>query len=220
MKVVVIAAHPDDELLGAGGTVARHTYDGDEVMSLVVSEGATSRYEAGLERRLEADGRAAASVLGVRDIRFLGFPDQRLDSLPILEIIQPIERFLREVRPEMVYTHHWGDTNRDHRVVSEAVMVACRPIGDGFPRELLCFETPSSTEWSSTDPSLQFIPNCFIDISATIDQKLEAVACYSTELRPAPHPRSLPALRARAQYWGQIVTRPYAEPFVLVREVR
>lgn len=219
MRVLVIAAHPDDELLGLGATVARHADAGDEVTSLVVSDGATSRYEEGADRTLQDAGRAAARILGVRELRFLGLPDQRLDTLPILEVIQRVERVVGEISPHMVYTHHWGDVNRDHRVVSEAVMVACRPIGPDHPKRLLCFETPSSSEWSSTDPSLTFIPNYFVDVTATIDRKLEAMACYATEVRPAPHPRSLEALRSRAQYWGQIVTRPFAEAFVLVREV-
>jgi LmbE family N-acetylglucosaminyl deacetylase len=219
MRVLVIAAHPDDELLGLGATVARHADAGDEVTSLVVSDGATSRYEEGADRTLQEAGRAAARILGVRELRFLGLPDQRLDTLPILEVIQRVERVVDEITPHVVYTHHWGDVNRDHRVVSEAVMVACRPIGPEHPKRLLCFETPSSSEWSSTDPSLTFIPNYFVDVTATIDRKLEAMACYATEVRPAPHPRSLEALRSRAQYWGQIVTRPFAEAFVLVREV-
>ena len=219
MRVLVIAAHPDDELLGLGATVARHADAGDEVTSLVVSDGATSRYEEGADRTLQDAGRAAARILGVRELRFLGLPDQRLDTLPILEVIQRVERVVGEIGPHIVYTHHWGDVNRDHRVVSEAVMVACRPIGPDHPKRLLCFETPSSSEWSSTDTSLTFIPNYFVDVTATIDRKLEAMACYATEIRPAPHPRSLEALRSRAQYWGQIVTRPFAEAFVLVREV-
>jgi LmbE family N-acetylglucosaminyl deacetylase len=220
MKILVIAAHPDDELLGLGGTLARHVADGDEVTAVIVSEGASARYATGAEDLLRSSGRAAAAVLGLRDLRFLGLPDQRLDAGPIIDVIQPIERVVDDVRPDVVYTHHWGDINRDHRIVNEAVLVACRPVGADYPRSLLFFETPSSTEWSSTDPSCQFTPNVFVDIGATIEKKLEAMACYTSELRPAPHPRSLEALRSRAEYWGQIVGRAYAEAFVLAREVR
>jgi LmbE family N-acetylglucosaminyl deacetylase len=218
MKVLVIAAHPDDELLGLGGTVARHASLGHEVHALVVADGATSRYEPGTEQELVEHGRRAAAILGTQ-IRFLGMPDQRLDASPIGEVIRPIERAVMALRPDVVYTHHWGDLNRDHRVVSEAVMVACRPVGDDYPRRLFCFETPSSTEWSSTDPAQQFVPNHFVDISAHIQQKLDAMSEYRTEVRPHPHPRALESLRARAAYWGQIIGRPYAEAFVLVREV-
>ncbi|HKA91340.1 MAG TPA: PIG-L deacetylase family protein [Haliangiales bacterium] len=218
-RVLVVAAHPDDELLGLGATVARHVEAGDEVTAVIVSEGATSRYAEGADRALRDAAGAAAAVLGVRDLRFLGMEDQRLDAVPLLDVVRPIEKIRAEIRPDVVYAHHWGDLNRDHRVVSEAAMVACRPVGDAYPRRVLCFETPSSTEWSSPDLSLQFVPTVFVDATATIEKKLRAMACYATEVRPAPHPRSLESLRARAQYWGQIVGRNYAEAFVLVRDV-
>lgn len=218
-RILVIAAHPDDELLGLGGTLARHAAAGDEVTCVVVSEGASARYASGADEDLRSSGHAAATRLGTHSLRFLGMRDQRLDAQPILDVIQPIEKIVTEVRPHIVYTHHWGDLNRDHRVVSEAVMVACRPVGPDYPAQLLCFETPSSSEWSSTDLALQFVPNHFVDISATIETKLEAMACYTTELRPAPHPRALESLRTRAAYWGQIVGKRYAEAFVLVRAV-
>jgi LmbE family N-acetylglucosaminyl deacetylase len=218
-RILVIAAHPDDELLGLGGTVARHAAAGDDVCTLIVSEGASSRYGFGAVEDLRTAARAAAAVLGTRDLRFLGMKDQYLDELPIIEVTRPIELLVRELRPDIVYTHHWGDLNRDHRVVSEAVMVACRPVGDDYPHRLLCFETPSSSEWSSTDLSLAFVPNYFVDISATVDKKLQSMSCYPSELRPHPHPRALDSLRTRAAYWGQIVGKAYAEPFVLVREV-
>lgn len=219
MKVMAIAAHPDDELLGLGATLARHAEAGDEVHAVVLSEGATARYDDGAKSLLQEAGRRAAVVLGLRSIQFLGMPDQKLDTLPLLEIIQAIERVLDGLGPDVVYTHHWGDVNRDHRVVCEAVMVAARPIGANFPRRVYCFETPSSTEWSAPDPAGAFVPNHFVDVTPTIEKKLAAMACYETELRAPPHPRSLEALRARAAYWGQIVTRPYAEAFVLARSV-
>jgi LmbE family N-acetylglucosaminyl deacetylase len=220
MNILVLAAHPDDELLGLGGTVARHVRDGDKVTAVIVSEGATSRYTAGTEDGLRADGEAAAAILGVKDLRFLGLRDQYLDDLPITDVIRPIEKIVAELRPDVVYAHHWGDLNRDHRVVSEAAMVACRPVGDAYPPTFLTFETPSSSEWSAPDVAMQFIPNHFVDITATIDDKLRAMACYKSEVRPHPHPRALESLRARAAYWGQIVGRPYAEAFVVVRTVR
>lgn len=220
MRVLAIAAHPDDELLGLGGTLARHSDDGDEVVCVVASEGATTRYGADAVSELQTFGQKAARILGAKDLRFLGLPDQKLDAEPILSIIQAIESVVEEVRPDVVYSHHWGDVNRDHRVISEAVMVACRPIGEHFPRSVYLFETPSSTEWSWPDPNSAFVPCHFVDVSATIDRKLEAMACYMSEVRSPPHPRSLEALRSRAAYWGQVITRPYAEPFVVARQVR
>ncbi len=219
-NVLVIAAHPDDELLGVAGTIARHVADGDTVTCVVCSEGATTRYEASAVTELQACGRRAAAVLGAREVRFLGMRDQHLDALPILTVIQAIEAVVQEVAPTIVYSHHWGDVNRDHKVVNEAVMVACRPVGDAYPRSVLLFETPSSTEWSWPDPATAFVPQHFVDISTTIERKLEAMACYTTELRPAPHPRSLDALRSRAAYWGQIIGRAHAEAFVVARQVR
>ena len=217
MNVLVLAAHPDDELLGLGATLARHSAAGDLVTAVVVAEGVSVRYEAGTD--LTECGRRSALVLGMKEIRFLGLRDQHLDAGPILDVIQPIERVVQEIRPEIVYTHHWGDLNRDHRIVSEAVMVACRPVGHDYPREVLMFETPSASEWSWPDPSMQFTPNHFVDVTETIEKKLAAMACYETEVRPPPHPRSLEALRARAQFWGQIVSATYAEAFVVARRV-
>lgn len=219
MKVMVIAAHPDDELLGVGATLARHVEAGDEVHAVVVSEGASSRYEAGAENALQTAGKKAAKLLGFASIQFLGLPDQRLDTVPLIELTQRIEKTLDAVLPRVLYTHHWGDLNRDHRVVCEAVSVAARPIGETFPRQVYCFETPSSTEWSLPEPASAFVPNHFVDVTATLEKKLAAMACYETEVRPAPHPRSLEALRARAHYWGQIITRPYAEAFAVLRTV-
>jgi len=220
MKVLVIAAHPDDELLGVGATVARHVKDGDSAAVLIVSEGASSRYAEGQDSVLRRSAEEAGKVLGIGSIEFLGLPDQKLDAMPILEVVQPVEEAVAHHRPDVVYTHHWGDLNRDHRVVSEAVLVACRPVSPHAPRQLLYFETPSSTEWGLADPGATFAPTLFVDVTATIDAKLEAMACYQTELRPEPHPRSLSALRARAAYWGQFAHTAYAEPFVVARVIR
>ena len=218
-RVLIVAAHPDDEILGVGGTVARHAAAGDEVHSVVVSEGASSRYPSGADEELRAAARAAAKILGAGEPRFLGLADQKLDALPLLDVIRPVEAVVRELAPEVVYTHHWGDLNRDHRVVCEAVMVACRPVGSTVPRRVLCFETPSSSEWSPPDPALQFTPTVFVDIAATVEMKLAAMACYASEVRQHPHPRALESLRARAATWGQHAGLVYAEPFVLCREV-
>jgi LmbE family N-acetylglucosaminyl deacetylase len=219
MRVLVFAAHPDDEVLGLGGTVARHSAAGDEVTAVIAAEGTAGDPAEGLARRLEENGRAAAQVLGVRDLRFLRFPDQQLDTVPLLELTRRVETVVREIAPEVVYTHHWGDLNRDHRLVSEAVQVACRPVGSSYPRRLYCFETPSSSEWGTPDPASRFVPTRFVDVTGTVEAKLRAMACYETAIRAHPHPRSLEALRARAATWGSVVGRPYAEPFVLVREV-
>jgi len=219
-RVLVVSAHPDDEVLGVGGTVARHVAEGDSVTVVIVADGATSRYEAGSESGLEAQAAAARQALGVEDLRFLRFPDQRLDREALLEVTQRLESVFNDVRPEVVYVHHWGDLNRDHRIVFEATMVAARPVGAAAPEDVYAYETPSSSEWAAPEPSATFVPTHFVDITATLEAKLRAMAAYATELREPPHPRSLESLRTRSAYWGQLVGLSHAEPFQVVRQIR
>ena len=211
-NVLVIAAHPDDELLGCGGTVALHVKAGDAVTAVIACEGESLRYgpggvgQAGHMRR-------AADVLGVRDLRPLGLPDQRLDTLTLTDLIAPLERIVREVRPRIVYCQHGGDINRDHEILFQAVLVATRPT-EGSIEAVYAFDTASSTEWAFPR---RFVPDTWVDISTTLEQKLEAMACYESELRPYPHPRSLEALRHRARAWGNQQCLDAAEVFMTVR---
>lgn len=221
MTTLVVAAHPDDELLGAGGTIALRARNGDPVHVVVMSEGASSRYEGEARRSLEEAGGRAAGVLGVASIRFEGLPDQRLDTLPAIELTQLIESIVERFEPDSVLTHHAADVNLDHQVLARAVWTACRPYRFPHVTQILAFETPSSTEWrqpsGGTPP---FEPNLFVDIGETIDAKIAAMECYESELRPYPHPRSARALRERAAYWGSVIGRETAEPFVVLRETR
>lgn len=217
--VVVVAAHPDDELLGAGGTLARHARAGDEVHALIVADGATSRYDAEMVPVLAAAAKQAADVLGFASLRTGSLPDQRLDTVSLLEVTRLVEAVLDEVRPQTVLTHFPGDVNLDHAVVARAAWTACRPYVLPRLRRFAVFETPSSTEWAWPLEGGAFEPDLFVDISATLDLKLAAMACYECELREYPHPRSLPALRERAAYWGSRVGRPAAEAFRLLRQV-
>ena len=218
MNVVVIAAHPDDELLGAGGTLAKHARAGDTVHAVICSEGASSRYPDGMESELEAAGRRAAAILGLASLRFLRLPDQRLDTLPLVEVVQRLETALEEFDPAVVYTHAPGDINADHGVVARAVRTACRPYRFPRLRRLAAFETPSSSEWGGPPGLPAFTPNLFADISATLDVKIAAFECYASEVRPWPHPRSARGLRDRAATWGSMIGRAAAEPFLLLRE--
>ncbi len=213
-RVLVIAAHPDDELLGLGGTVRRHVLAGDTVHSVVLCEGVTMRY-AGQDVPQKAHGKKAAAILGVSSLEMLDFPDQHLDTLSLVDVITPIEERVRRYEPQIVYTHFGGDLNRDHQLVFEAVLVACRPVASTL-EALYCFETPSSTEWNAP---MQFSPNYFVDISETLDDKLKAFACYESEVRAYPHPRSLESLRHRAHYWGNLVGMDAAEAFVCHRQL-
>jgi LmbE family N-acetylglucosaminyl deacetylase len=219
VRLVVFAAHPDDEVLGAGGTLARHAKRGDEVHAVVAAEGATGRYEDEMKEALQKAGLRAAEELGFSSIRFEELPDQRLDELSLIDVTQRIEAILEELDPEVVYTHFPGDVNADHGIVARAAWTACRPYRFPRVRRFAAFETPSSTEWGLPLPTSAFQPNLFVDVSTTIDAKVTALECYESELRTYPHPRSARALRERAAYWGSVVGYPSAEPFVILREI-
>lgn len=211
-RVLVIAAHPDDELLGCGGTVALHTRAGDEVTSIIVCEGESLRY--GQKGVGQADHiRRAADILGVRDVRPLGFPDQRLDTMALTEIITPLDQIVKEVQPSIVYCQFGGDINRDHHLLFQATLVATRPTAC-FVRAVYAFDTASSTEWAFPRT---FAADTWVDISSTLEIKLAAMACYTSELRTYPHPRSLDALRHRARAWGNQQCLDAAEVFMTVR---
>jgi len=219
MNVVVVACHPDDEILGLGGTLVRHAKMGDKVYPLIFAEGATVRYGATGVENLEDCCRASCERLGIEPPQFLRFPDQRLDTMSQIDINQHIEESISRHRPEVIYGHYPGDLNRDHQILSEATMVASRPKPGQVVKRLLAFQVPSSTDWAPQVVGRAFTPNWFVDITETIEQKLEAMACYKSETPLYPHPRSLEALRAQARYWGQSVGFKYAEAFVLLRNL-
>lgn len=219
--ILIVASHPDDEILGAGATLARHTAEGDAVHILILAEGATSRPGAGgaaetAALRQAAEG--AARAVGAATPRLLGLPDNRLDSLDLLDVVQPIERVIADLQPCTVYTHFHGDLNRDHGVTAEAVEIACRPLPGQTVRTLYAFETMSSTEWGIADGA--YSPNHFVDIAAHLDAKIRALRCYESEMRPFPHARSYEAIDALARLRGAQVGMPAAEAFMIRRELR
>jgi LmbE family N-acetylglucosaminyl deacetylase len=219
-KVLVVMAHPDDEVLGCGGTIARMVDEGGEVQVLICGEGLTSRggtAEAELAK-LDDDLRRADSILGVAAIQHLDWPDNRFDSLSLLELIKAMEPMVLPLEPSLVITHHPGDLNVDHRYVHEAVMTCFRPLPGRFPVTILAAEIPSSTGWSAPLPERAFIPNVFSDITSTLDRKIEAMENYRTERAAWPHPRSSEAIRAQARYRGSLVGLEAAEAFVLLRQ--
>jgi len=218
-RVLVIAAHPDDELLGPGATLARHAMRGDEVHGLILSDGATSRYPDEMVAALADAARRAAKTLGFTSTEVCSLPDQRLDTIPLLDVTRIIERVVDQVGPDVVYTHFPGDVNSDHGVVARAAWVACRPYVVPRLQRFAVYETPSSTEWAWPLDGGVFAPTLFVDVSATLAVKLEAMQCYASELRDYPHPRSLAALTERAAYWGGRVGRTAAEAFQVLREV-
>ncbi len=220
-RVLVVAAHPDDEVLGVGGTIAWHVARGDEVVVLLLTDGVTARHS--VTEPQKAAARQACRELGVEDIVFANLPDEGLDGMPLLEIIRPISQLVREVRPRVVYTHHRGDANQDHRAAFEATLVAVRPFGDNPVERVLCYEVASSTEWGPPFADWAFLPNVHVDISSTLEAKLRAIEAYretfQSEIKPFPHPRSPEAVRFYAQQRGITVGMTAAEAFVLVREL-
>jgi LmbE family N-acetylglucosaminyl deacetylase len=225
-SVLVVAAHPDDEVLGCGGTIARHADAGDQVQVLIVAEGATSRQ---LQRdRNQATGELSAlaqaaqragAILGAQGVELLDLPDNRLDSLDRLDLIKKIEERIGRHKPQVVYVHHAGDVNVDHRRLHEAVVTACRPTPGQPVRRLLSFEVASSTEWQPPGSAPPFQPNWFVDISAQWPRKSEALAAYASEMRPWPHARSLEALEHLARWRGAQAGVEAAEAFCLLRQL-
>jgi LmbE family N-acetylglucosaminyl deacetylase len=222
-RVAAIVAHPDDEVLGCGGTLRRHVLAGDAVSVVILADGETSRETVGeaavaVERRLTAAQQAAA-ILGVGNVQLHSLPDNRLDGETLLDIVKIVERHIGAIRPDIVYTHHAGDLNVDHRRVHEAVVTACRPQL-GHPVEtLLFFEIASSTEWQPPHSAAPFLPNWFVDISDTLATKLEALTAYGHEMRDWPHPRSYRGVEHLARWRGAIAGCDAAEAFMLGRKI-
>ena len=215
--MLAVGAHPDDVELGCGATLAKHALAGDEVYILVMTAGATSRPMAskGETLLLRRQAAEAAKIIGAKT-SVLSYPDQRLDSVDRLVLIKSIESTITKVRPEVVYTHHGGDLNLDHRLTQDAVRVACRPLPGGSVRALYAFEVASSTEWGSG-----FWPTSFVDVSGVpLERKRLALACYTGEMREAPHPRSIEALSWLGRWRGATAAVEAAEAFELVRELR
>jgi len=225
-RVLVIAAHPDDEVLGCGATVARLVSEGHDVRFAILGEGVTSRHpkrsdaEAGKLAALQCHARAAAEKVGVKDVLMHGLPDNRLDTIPLLDIVKLIEDLVERLSPEVIYTHHGGDLNIDHGIIHRAVLTATRPVNGTPVREIYAFEVPSSTEWAFQRLGRPFRPNVFVDVSRTLEAKIAAMQCYDSESRRFPHPRSPEALRAIAMRWGSVAGCAAAEAFELVRLVR
>lgn len=227
-KVVVVAAHPDDEVLGCGGTISRLVSDGVEVHVALLADGIGSRYgtaqrpDASLMAREQEERRAAArqaaAVLGVCSVTFNDFPDNQMDTVPLLAIVQSIELVIERLQPDTVFTHHAGDVNVDHRRIHEAITAACRPQPDHCVRNIVCFEVASSTEWQLPHTGPMFWPNLYVGLSeADCEKKRAALECYAAELRPWPHPRSLVSAENTLRRRGSESGVAAAEGFMVVR---
>ncbi len=218
-KILVVAAHPDDEILGIGGTILKHSKAGDDVFCVIMGEGLAARRDATEDaiEKLHEQSRNAGDVLGFREIRFFDFPDNRMDSVDLLDVVKKIESLIDEFDPDIIYTHHGNDLNIDHQICFQAVMTAARPIGSR-QITIYTFETLSSTEWH--DRKMQFMPNTYVDIADEIDGKIKAMKIYSDEIRAYPHPRSPEGIRIIAQFRGLESGLEFAEALRLVREIK
>ena len=226
MKTLVIAAHPDDEVLGCGGTIARLAQEGHEVFISILGEGVTSRYarrdeahHSLLQGLQEVSGKVA-ELLGAKELFRQQLPDNRFDTVPLLDVVKLIEDLVTRLRPNVVYTQHGGDLNIDHSVTFRATLTATRPVAGCPVKAVYAYEVASSSEWAFQKFSPPFQPGVFVDISGTLELKIKAMELYHSEVRPFPHPRSSESLRAIARRWGSVTGTGAAEAFEVVRDIR
>lgn len=224
-RVLVVAGHPDDETLGAGGAMAKHAAEGDHVTAVILATGIGARKNAGEDysdeiRQLRRESKRAMVRLGVNDIEHFDFPDNSMDSVPLLQVIKAVENVVKAKSPDIVYTHHWGDLNVDHRIAFNAVMTACRPFSCNVKR-ILCFEILSSTECNVQTAQTAFLPNFHVELTRReLDKKLSALKEYKTEMMKPPHPRSLGSVELLARYRGMAINRQFAESFFIARDIQ
>lgn len=222
-NILVFAAHPDDELLGLGGTVRRLANEGMVVRAVIMAEGITSRSDKRADANetdlfdLQDDARRAAEIVGYKTIEFCGLPDNRMDGMELLDVIKIVTKYVELYQPDTIFTHHHGDLNIDHRITCEAVLTACRPMKDCCVKRMYAFETPSSSEWNY-NYSEPFKPNVYVDVTETIDSKIMGMDCYRSERTNYPHPRSPEGLKSLGMQRGTNSGYQYAEAFMLIRE--
>lgn len=221
-KILVVAAHPDDEVLGCGGLMAKYAGDND-IFVVILGEGISSRYEKreladknDLDE-LQLQSVRAGKVLGVKENIFYNLPDNRFDSVAFLEIVKKVEKTIQKIKPDIIYTHHSGDLNIDHRIAFRAVLTASRPLKGNSVKEIYSFEVLSSTEWSQQKIEKPFIPNVYEDISFALEKKIEAFQEYKSEVKEFPHPRSVEGVKILAQKRGMESGFESAEAFELIR---
>jgi len=214
-RILVICAHPDDEVLGLGGTLLKMSKKENEITVLFFTDGESARNNKKNIENRKMQAKKVCAMLGIKNAIFLNFEDQTLDIVPLKSLAKEIENVIEEKNSSIIYTHFWGDLNQDHRRLYEATMIASRPHSKNKIKQIICYETPSSTEYGLNN----FLPNHFVDITSTIKQKMKAVSQYVGEIKKYPHPRSKIAIRNRAKNWGATVGLREAEAFVILRDV-
>jgi LmbE family N-acetylglucosaminyl deacetylase len=226
-KVLVIAAHPDDEILGCGGSIIEHIKRKDKVGIIIAAEGITSRDTIrNIKKRkneiqkLHSVSNKVAKNLKVNFIEFLGLPDNRLDSVDLLDLVKKIEKIIIKFKPKVIYTHHGGDLNIDHRLINNATITACRPYPGQTVEKILTFEIPSSTNWADAQKELAFTPNYYQEITKSLKNKIKLLSMYKDEMRKWPHARSIKAVESLAYYRGATIGVKSAEAFQVVRHIK
>jgi len=218
MRVLIIAPHMDDEALGCGGTIAKHVEGGDEVHVCFIAHRVYGhKFD---KKKNEEEIRCALNakkILGYKEAKFLGLSDERLDAA-IQDIIIPLEKYVENVHPEIVYINHGGDINQDHRAVFRAGMVVLRTFAGQTVKQVLSYEVPSTTEQSQSIAGQIFTPNYYVNITKYLNKKINAIKAYKTESRQYPHPRSATAIRTLAMKRGTEIGFKAAEAFMIIRE--
>lgn len=220
MKILVIAPHPDDEILGVGATIAKYIANKNEVYICITTRGAMPLFDEDSVRIVRSEAAKAHKLLGVKETIFLDFPSVMLEQVPRYRINDEIVKVIQKVKPDVVYIPHFGDMQKDHQIIAEASMVAVRPKYEHRIKEVYAYETLSETEWNNPHSSNAFMPNVYSDISNYLDKKLEAMECFESQLSDFPNPRSLEAIEALAKYRGSTINVKAAEAFVLIRGIK
>lgn len=218
MRELYFAPHPDDEVLGCGGTIARHAAE-NEVYVCVVTKGVEPLFSDAIINKTREEQKKAHKFLGVKECYYLDFPAVMLEEEHRYEINAAISRIIAKVKPDTVYIPHFGDMQKDHKIVSEAVMVAVRPKGEYCVKKVYSYETLSETEWNIPHVANVFIPNRFVDISDVLEVKLKAISMFESQMGDFPNPRSVEAVKALASLRGSTISVNAAESFCVIREI-
>jgi len=216
-KVLIIVAHPDDEVLGCGATIAKHTQNGDTVQTVFIADGFSSRENSS---NRDSSAYKASEILGCEKPVFLNFPDNQLDTISLLRIVKEVEKSIEDFQPSIIYTHHFGDLNIDHQITHKAVMTACRPQPNFCVKEIYSFEILSATHWQSPSMGAAFNSNYFINVSGFMEKKIKALQHYDNEMQEYPHARSYESVVNLAKFRGSLAGIKVAEGFFIERLVK